>query len=178
VTARYPLSGRMVPGRNGVIQVSTAECCGEYVVGCWIVFKAKAGRFCRDFCGTVALVMIDPERSSDSLGPSVDSPTAGEANELIHVRRIQGKRWWPWRSAEQLVTVPTPALIVHAVSDISHLRILQPRISDMHSRCKFVSLHERLIIWAQANRCICETHVELHVKLAANDSGLRVTAGP
>lgn len=148
VTARYPLPGRMVPDRNGVIQVPTADCCGEYVIGYWIVFKAKAGRFCQDFCGTVALVMIDLERSSDRLGPSVDSPTAGEANETNHVRTIQGKGWRPWRSAEQLVRVPTPVLIVHAVSDISHLRILQPRISDMHNRCKFVSLYERLIIWA------------------------------
>lgn len=87
----------------------------------WNVFKAKAGRLCQDFCGTVALVMIDLERSSDSLGPSVDSlprqakpmrrTTFGESN----ARR---KGWWPWRSAEHLVTEFHPCS--HRACSIGH----------------------------------------------------------
>jgi len=71
------------------------------------VVKVEAGWFCQDFCGTVALVIRDLERSSDSPGPSVGSPTAGKANETntfgeSKARDSDAAR--PWRSAEQLVT--------------------------------------------------------------------------
>lgn len=72
LTAGYPLPGRMVPDRKRCYPNSNSGLLWRMSL-CWNVFKAKAGRLCQDFCGTVALVMIDLERSSDSLGPSVDS---------------------------------------------------------------------------------------------------------
>ena len=89
LTATYPLPGRMVPDRNGVIQIPTAVCCGECR---WMLLDRVQGKSRMALSRLLWNRCPCYDRSQKivrQLGPSVDSPTAGEANETNHVRRIQ-----------------------------------------------------------------------------------------